>query len=94
MHTFRKRLSYLFQHFRRHFRRHPLIARLAWVQVVAGIVFGQEEIRVRRVTQGAVKVNAAVNQIRRADKIIVSVAQVLPEGRVGAPAAHGSSVPT
>ena len=40
MHTFRKRLSYLFQQF----RRHPLIARLAWVQVIAGIVFGQEEI--------------------------------------------------
>lgn len=75
MHTFRKRLStILFQQFRRHFRRHPLVARLAWVQVVAGIVFGQEEIRVFRVTQGTVKVNATVNQIRRADKIIVSVA--------------------
>lgn len=68
MHTFRKRLSYLFQQFCRHFRRHPLIACLAWVQVVAGIVFGQEEIRVRRVTQGAVKVNAAVNQVGRAEK--------------------------
>lgn len=94
MHTFRKRLSYLFQQFRRHFRRHPLIARLAWVQVIAGIVFGQEEIRVRRVTQGAVKVNAAVNQLGHTDEIIVSVAQVRRKGASVRQPPMGSSVPT
>ena len=59
------------------------------MQVVAGVVFGQEVVGIVGIPEGGVKVDAAVDEIGGADEVIVGVAHLLTEGCVGAPAAHG-----
>ena len=82
-------LCTLFQQFHGHFHGHALVAGGAGVQVVAGVVCGQEVVGIIGIPEGPVKVDAAVDEIGGADKVIVGVAHLLSEGRVGAPAAHG-----
>ena len=67
----------------------PLIALDAGMQMVAGVIFREEEVRLDWVPEGHIKVNAAVNEVCCADKVIIGVAQFLAEGGIGAPAAHG-----
>ena len=67
-------------------RRHLTVTFRAGVQVSAGIICRQEVVGIFRVTQGSVKVDAAINQIGGADKFIVGVAHFLTEGRICPPA--------
>ena len=77
------------QKLRRDLHGHSFVAALAGVQVIAGVVFGQEPVGSLRVPEGFVEVDAAVDQVGGADEFVVRMAHLLAEGGVGTPAAHG-----
>ena len=78
-----------FEEFCRNFLCHAAVTGSAGMQMVTGIVFRKEIVGIFRITKGGIKVDAAIDQIGGADKIIVGIAHFLPEGGIRPPAAHG-----